>query len=484
MASDSRRRTVRFVPMRSWSASENCSANWRLTQPLRVASVACAFAVFTAERAAGDESADIRAARSAYDEAVAQSKRGDTEAALASFERAYRLGGHPAALFNTGQLQYSLGFPVQAIQSLERYLSAVSGNEDEERLRLAEQTLQRLRRRVGTIRVEVDPPDSQVAVDGMVLDTSRQSTHLLVGLHSLVVSREGFQTENRVVDVISGERATVRVQLRATPVPVGWIQVSCAVPDVSMRIGDTVVHGDGMTQPVTVPAGYHLVRFDRAGYISASTDVLVKMGQPTHVDCAMRIASDLARVDQGRLTIRALPEDAEVIVDGALWNRREIPVGLHRVEVRRSGYKSWQNQVRVPSRHEVSLDVELVPTALAQARLDAQARRQRVWAGSVGATGLALDVAALVVFLWNSKRHEDWEQDRDRISQGERSHSAWPMLAERSASIQRADDIALASAVVGTALLSASVYYLLRGPDHAAVGAPGSRLGISRVGAW
>jgi hypothetical protein len=70
----------------------------------------------------------------------------------------------------------------------------------------------------------------------------------------------------------------------------------------------------------------------------------------------------------GSVAIRVQPADAEVLIDGERWEaspgeRIQVQVsdGPHRVEVRKSGFRSYTSNVRVRAGETVTLNVSLTP---------------------------------------------------------------------------------------------------------------------------
>ena len=70
----------------------------------------------------------------------------------------------------------------------------------------------------------------------------------------------------------------------------------------------------------------------------------------------------------GTVAVRVQPADAEVMIDGEHWeapSRERLQVqlsdGSHRVEIRKSGYRTYTSTVHVRSGETVTLNVSLSP---------------------------------------------------------------------------------------------------------------------------
>src|SRR5258705_5699636 len=71
----------------------------------------------------------------------------------------------------------------------------------------------------------------------------------------------------------------------------------------------------------------------------------------------------------GAVAVRVQPIDAEVFIDGERWEASngervlvQLTDGVHRVEVRKAGYRTYTSTVRVRSGETVTLNVSLSPS--------------------------------------------------------------------------------------------------------------------------
>lgn len=70
----------------------------------------------------------------------------------------------------------------------------------------------------------------------------------------------------------------------------------------------------------------------------------------------------------GAIAVRVQPSDAEVLIDGERWEAStgdrilvQLSEGSHRVEIRKSGYRSYTSTVRIRTGETVTLNVSLSP---------------------------------------------------------------------------------------------------------------------------
>jgi hypothetical protein len=70
----------------------------------------------------------------------------------------------------------------------------------------------------------------------------------------------------------------------------------------------------------------------------------------------------------GAVAVRVQPADAEILIDGERWEapagervQVQLTPGAHRVEVRKSGYRTYSSTVSVRSGQTVTVNVSLSP---------------------------------------------------------------------------------------------------------------------------
>lgn len=73
--------------------------------------------------------------------------------------------------------------------------------------------------RYGLLRLEVEPGDAHVALDGEFLDRGVWLISLAPGLHDVAVRKEGYLPWTRRVGIGPGEKLRLSVRLEPHPVP-------------------------------------------------------------------------------------------------------------------------------------------------------------------------------------------------------------------------------------------------------------------------
>ena len=208
------------------------------------------------------------------------------------------------------------------------------------------------------------------------------------------------------------------------------------------------------------------MRFERRGYTAFETPVVASPNAPARVRCLLTKDAKFPARELGELRVETSEPHAKVTVDGVPFRRGKLPPGLHAVEAAAPGYENWSELVTVRAGASNHVHVSLTPTA--ERRLADGSRTRRIVAYSMGGAGLALAGVATALYFTNQARYDDWRADErafsKRLSAGQpATHDAQTAthLQERAASIQRTDDFAIGTAVLGGALVGVSLALLL-----------------------
>ena len=181
-----------------------------------------------------------------------------------------------------------------------------------------------------SVRLEVKPEETEVYVDGYYAgvvdsyDEFFQRLHLPAGAHEIELYLDGYEGSRETLYLVAGE--TYRIRHEMEPLTDGAAQPA-------------------RPEPLSDP---------EAGLYPAEP------GSPP--------ALALPGAEQfGTLAVRVQPEDAEVLIDGELWQGFEgldqlvveLGVGPHVVEVRRDGYRTYRTDVELHGGETTLLNVSL-----------------------------------------------------------------------------------------------------------------------------
>jgi hypothetical protein len=149
-----------------------------------------------------------RRARELYDE-------NNFRGALVEMQRAYDLSGSAALLFDLGQIQYQLQEYPGALNAFTKYLASNKGDISPARIDEVQKDIERLKGRIGSLRISSSRPGAQILVDDVVVGTAPLSEPVLVGAgrHKITATADGQTTPPRLVDIAGAESIDVSLAL-------------------------------------------------------------------------------------------------------------------------------------------------------------------------------------------------------------------------------------------------------------------------------
>lgn len=138
---------------------------------------------------------------------------GDYAGAADMFREAYARFPNPTILINLGSVLEALEKPIEAAEVYEKFLldpNAPSGKKADVGRKLAD-----IDSKLGRLRIEVDPPDARITLDGQ--PTGRSAPFALrvsPGGHAVVGEKDGFSPAVETVQIMAGQERTVTLRLR------------------------------------------------------------------------------------------------------------------------------------------------------------------------------------------------------------------------------------------------------------------------------
>jgi hypothetical protein len=188
-----------------------------------------------------------------------------------------------------------------------------------------------------SIRIQVKPSQTEVFVDGYYAGTVDdfdgvfQRLHVPPGEHEITLYLEGHRAERRKLYL--GRRSTHSLR---------HDMVALAAGDVADPRPEPV---EPPPQPPLPPPGAPGRRFPRA--------------QPLPAPAATRF---------GTLSIRVLPADAEIVIDGERWEGPgdqerlivQVAEGRHRIEVAKEGYNRYSSDVELRAGETEQINISLL----------------------------------------------------------------------------------------------------------------------------
>jgi hypothetical protein len=177
------------------------------------------------------------AAEGRFNRGIQLYRDGDYAPALVEFRRAYELSQNYRVLYNIGQVSYQLKDYAGALRAFEGYLSGGEKQIPADRRAEVTKEVERLRLRVGTLKIKIDQPDVEILIDDVSVGKTPLAAPVLVSAgHRKLVASKGRNAVTKIIEVGGGEAIEVPIELnveqQAQPseVPTGREQVQSPKP--------------------------------------------------------------------------------------------------------------------------------------------------------------------------------------------------------------------------------------------------------------
>jgi serine/threonine-protein kinase len=229
----------------------------------------------------------------------------------------------------------------------------------------------------GQLSVSSTPAGAQIQIDGQsnaAWVTPYDISGLSPGQHSVAISKQGFATDTRTIDVASGSKSFVSIQLAQLTATVS-ITSDPAGAEVWMDGRDT-----GKATPAQISVdkpGSHSFIFKKQGYLDETTSANLQIGQISHLTPALRAlgstddirmggkfkkmfgGSDTAGM--GSIAIKTQPKGAQIAVNNRILDKPSpaefyLNPGNYMVDITLSGFQSIHRVVTVDKSGKVVID--------------------------------------------------------------------------------------------------------------------------------
>jgi hypothetical protein len=200
----------------------------------------------------------------------------------------------------------------------------------------------------GSLRVQVLPRDTEIYIDNYYTGTSDdfdgmfQRLHLEPGAHDITLYREGYRSVQQRIYI----QATATFRLRYSMMPLGPGEAPEPRP---AEPTPPAPQGPGLPTPQATPRPYPPTR-------PATPATPATPARP----------ATLARTGDAAISIRVLPMNAEVLIDGERWESSadsrlvvQVEPGTHHVEARRDGYRTYATDVNVRPGETSTINISL-----------------------------------------------------------------------------------------------------------------------------
>jgi len=214
-----------------------------------------------------------------YERCQKLSNEADYRGALEACEKAHTLNPDPGILAYIAQIQIALLLPVQARDTLNRYLQ--SGELDAADRKTAEAQVRYLDRVIGTLSVTTQIEGAELRVDDQIVDarTLAKGIPLSAGHHQVTLEGPGTASR-RFVTLRGGERTEVELPGN------GSITLSCAAPKAQFFVDGQEVDVTQAARGVSQPAGTRRVAFKSGSITWPEQSVTVNPDERVAVVCS------------------------------------------------------------------------------------------------------------------------------------------------------------------------------------------------------
>jgi hypothetical protein len=216
-------------------------------------------------------------ASEAYTSAKMLMNNKDFTGALAKFRQAYELSKDPRLLYDMAICERSLRAYARMQSLLEQYEREAASSISPLDKALVDDALTAIKSLVGAVSVSVSEAEATVAVDGEPVGTTPLGQPIVIdlGKHKVVVTKPGFETLEKTVDVAGGIPTELSLTLAPQVHEAHLLVTSGSEATVSI---DGRVAGKARFEGALDP-GVHEVRVSETGWLPYATHVELRDGE-------------------------------------------------------------------------------------------------------------------------------------------------------------------------------------------------------------
>lgn len=233
----------------------------------------------------------------------------------------------------------------------------------------------------GQISIDSTPPGAQVSLDGATDPTwvtPMALSNIQPGRHSITVSKAGYATDSRSIEVASGAKANAIVhlsQLTATLI----VKSDPAGANIYIDSKDV---GTKTPAQISLGKGQHIVLVRKEGYLDETMNAQFVLGQTFNFSPTLRPLGNVesmktvgkmsrlfgkhGQADQGTISIHTQPKGAQVAINQHVLDRTApldvmLDPGNYVIDVTASGYAPIHKIITVEKGSKVVLDDTMQP---------------------------------------------------------------------------------------------------------------------------
>jgi len=219
--------------------------------------------------------------------------------------------------------------------------------------------------KTGLLKVVCNVPGAEVYVDGERKGVCPAAVRgLIPGDHIVVVKSKGYITKSVPFKIVVNQQSLVTVDLEKAKekLPVGTVRIQSDQPD-AMVMMDGKRLGKAPMELKNVRVGLHIVKVEKAGFLSHEEKFTLKKGQAHTITALLK--------QGGQLKITSSPSGATIWIDTKPIGQtpmmeKVLTVGTYNVEVELNGYHREKRSITIKGGRPIAihLDLEKIRTGM------------------------------------------------------------------------------------------------------------------------
>ena len=203
------------------------------------------------------------------------------------------------------------------------------------------------------VAINTQPAGANIIIDGDVVGQTPMTAQILRGEREVAVKLPGFKTWNQTLAVKAGESITLDTVILDKAD--GLVMIASTPSAASITVnGD--YYGQTPMEVALAPGKSYQVTLFKDGYQAAQQSVAVESGNERQLNFNLQASL-------GKVSIRAVPEDALLYVDGRLLGRANqelsLPAKQTNISIKKEGYADYHTTVLPRPKFSQSLPVKL-----------------------------------------------------------------------------------------------------------------------------
>lgn len=246
----------------------------------------------------------------------------------------------------------------EGFETLTQWITA----KENEKITLSPALREVAKAKYGTVVVEADVPDAEVYIDGNKHPdkTPAVISNVIEGIHVIEVRKDPSAPWKQTIQVKAAEQTKVRADLKA------GLGTGDGTISVLSNVSNAKVFIDGREVGVVpfdiknVKPGEHVIEVKAEGYATREERVVINAGGTEIRKMDLSVEGS---PNQGVIKVVSPVPEAEVFIDGASAGKvpqeKRVSAGEHFVVVKLSGYKSFEQKVRIEAGQSSTVSAEL-----------------------------------------------------------------------------------------------------------------------------